>query len=82
MLRNWEAFEKIENILNDLTEADKIELILKIVEKMQEREKQKAIEKYNTQDEFYKGDIHIHENNYKILNNIWSNCLDLYIIDK
>lgn len=82
MLRNWETFEKIENMIGDLTEADKIELILEIVDKMQEREKQKAIETYNKKEDFYNQERHIHENNYKILGEIWNNCQDLYIIEK
>lgn len=82
MLRNWEAFEKVENIINELTEADKIELILEIVDKMQESEKQKAIEKYNKKEDFYNQERHVHENNYKILGEIWNSCQDLYIIEK
>ena len=82
MLRNWEAFEKVENIINELTEADKIELILEIVDKMQEREKQKTIEAYNKKEDFYNQERHIHENNYKILGEIWNSCQDLYITEK
>ena len=82
MLRNWEAFEKVENIINELTEADKIELILEIVDKMQEREKQKTIEAYNKKEDFYNQERHIHENNYKILEKIWNSYQDLYIIEK
>lgn len=82
MLRNWEAFEKVKNIIGELTEADKIELILEIVDKMQEREKQKAIETYNEKEDFYNQERHTHENNYKILGDIWNSCQDLYIIEK
>lgn len=82
MLRNWEAFEKAENIIYELTEADKIELILEIVDKMQESEKQKAIKSYNKKEDFYNQERHVHEKNYKILGEIWNSCQDLYIIEK
>ena len=82
MLRNWEAFERVENIIDELTEADKIELILEIADKMKENEKQKAIETYNKKEDFYNQERHIHENNYKILEEIWNSCQDLYIIEK
>lgn len=82
MLRNWEAFEKIENMIGDLTEVDKIELILEIVGEMQGKEKRKAIEAYNKKEKFYNQERHIHENNYKILGEIWNSCQDLYIIEK
>lgn len=82
MIRNWEAFEKVENIIDELTEADKIELILNIIGELQGNEKQKAIETYNKKEDFYNQERHIHENNYKILGEIWSSCQDLYIIEK
>lgn len=82
MLRNWETFEKIENMIADLTKADQIELMLEIVDKMQENEKQNAIEAYNKKEEFYNQERQIHENNYKVLGEIWNSCQDLYIIEK
>lgn len=82
MIRNWETFEKIENMIGDLTEVDKIELILDIIGELQGNEKIKAIRAYDKKEDFYNQERHIHENNYKILEEIWSSCQDLYIIEK
>lgn len=82
MIRNWEAFEKAENIIYELTEADKIELMLDIIGELQGNEKIKAIKAYDTKEDFYNQERHTHENNYKILGEIWNSCQDLYIIEK
>lgn len=82
MRRNWEAFERVENIIDELTEADKIELILDIIGELLGNEKIKAVKAYDKKEDFYNQERHIHENNYKILGEIWNSCQDLYIIEK
>lgn len=76
-----ETFEEIENKLQDLTNCDKIELIIDMVESLQDNEIKKAFESYNKKQSFYNNDLHIAQENYNKLEEIWNLLQDLYILD-
>lgn len=81
MERNMELFEEIENKIEELTSSDKIELMIEFIEIMQDKEMEKAFKSYNKKQSFYNNDLHIAQENYNKLENIWNLLQELYILD-
>jgi hypothetical protein len=77
-----ETFEKIENMIADLTLGDQLELLLEITEKMMDQEQDDARNAYEKDNGFYMQDLKIAEKNYSILSNIWNQIQEIEVYNK